>query len=93
MIGKLSNDAGPIAEGVEITIAPDHRRLDETDGWRGEAWLSTQSHVLPGDHLLLELNDGSSSPVVIERVTVDTRAGQMLVRFTGSGPLDGKSPR
>lgn len=88
MIGRLRNPHGTVAEQVEITIARDHRRLDQGDGWRGEAWLSTESHVLPGDELTLEMVDGRATPILVERVTVDTRAGRMLVRFTGSGPLD-----
>lgn len=89
VIGRLLNRDGVVADQVRVTIARDYRRLDHLDGWRGEAWLSTASHVIPGDELILELNGGDGAPIVIERVTVDTKAGQMLIRFTGSGPLEG----
>jgi hypothetical protein len=91
MIGRLLNHQGVVADKVEVTIARDSRREGELDGWWGETWLSTASHVLPGDELTLELRDGVAIPIVVERVTVDSKAGRMLVRFTGSGSLDGGS--
>lgn len=91
MIGRLLNRAGVVADQVRVTLTRDYRRLDLLDGWRGEAWLSTAAHVLPGDELTLQLGEGDGAPIVVERVTVDSKAGQMLVRFTGSGPLEGIS--
>jgi hypothetical protein len=88
MIGKLLNHQGIVADQVKVTIARDYRRVDQPDGWRGEAWLSTDTHILPGDRLSLELKDGAAVPILVERVTVDSKAGQMLIRFTGSGSLD-----
>ena len=88
MIGRILRQHAVVAEQVEITISRDYRKEGELYGWWGEAWLSTASHVLPGDELTLELRGGIATPIVIERVTVDTRAGRMLVRFTGSGPLE-----
>lgn len=88
MVGRILRQHAVVAEQVEITIARDYRREGEVDGWWGEAWLSTASHVLPGDELTLELRGSVATTIVIERVTVDTKAGRMLVRFTGSGPLN-----
>ena len=89
MIGTFSSHRGVVAGKVEVTIAPDHRRLDQSEGWRGEAWLPIDSQVLPGDTLTLEMGDGHSGSVLIERVTVDSKAGQMLIRFTSIGPMEG----
>jgi hypothetical protein len=86
MTGRFLNHKGVVAESVEVTIARDFRRLDGVEGWRGEAWISTESHVLPGDQLTLEM-EGRSTPVRVERVTVDSKAGSMLVRFVGEGPI------
>lgn len=88
MIGKFLRQQGVVADQVEVTIARDYRRVDQTEGWWGEAWFSMTSQVLPGESLTLELSDGRPTPIVIERVTVDSKVGRMLVRFTGSGPLD-----
>jgi hypothetical protein len=76
-----------VADQVEISLARDYRRVGELESWWGEAWLSTASHLLPGDELTLVLSGGVVTPIVIERVTVDSKASRMLVRFTGSGPL------
>lgn len=88
MIGTFRNHLGTVADRIDITIARDYRRLGQGDGWWGEAWFPTASPVFPGEELTLELESGVSSPIVVERVTVDSRAGRMLVRFTGAGPLD-----
>jgi hypothetical protein len=76
-----------VADRVEVTIARESRKVGAQDSWWGEAWLSTDSHVLPGDELTLQLGGADPAPIVIERVTVDSKAGRMLVRFTGKGPL------
>jgi hypothetical protein len=87
MIGRFLKHEAVIADGLEITISPDSRKVDQRDGWWGETWLSLATHVLPGDELVLQLDESGGYPVVIERVTVDSKAGRMLVRFTGSGSL------
>ena len=48
-IGRLSRSDGFIADQVELEIRPDHRRNDGEEGWYGEAWLSTDAFVIPGD--------------------------------------------
>ena len=73
---------------MDISIARDHRKEGDQASWWGETWLSTTTHVLPGDELTLELKDAGPTAIVIERVTVDTKAGRMLVRFSGKGPLE-----
>lgn len=87
MTGRLLKHRAVIADQLEVTISRDSRKVDQREGWWGELWLSTATHVLPGDELMLELKGGTATPIVIERVTVDTKAGKMLVRFTGSGAL------
>jgi hypothetical protein len=87
MIGRLLNPKGIVAETVELTLTPDNRRVGLASGWRGEVWLPIDSHVVPGDTLTLELVGGTASSILVDRVTVDTEARQMLVRFTGSGSL------
>ena len=87
MTGRLLKHRAVIADQLEVTISRDSRKVDQREGWWGELWLSTATHVLPGDELMLELKGGAATPIVIERVTVDTKAGKMLVRFTGSGAL------
>lgn len=87
MTGRLLKHRAVIADQLEVTISRDSRRLDQSDGWWGELWLSTAIHVLPGDELTLDSPETGPTPIVIERVTVDSKAGRMLVRFTGSGPL------
>ena len=84
---RFRGEQGVIAEGVDVTISRDHRRLDQSDNWWGEAQVPLESHVLPGHQLTMELGDGSLAPIRVERVTVDSKAGRMLIRFTGSGPL------
>jgi hypothetical protein len=90
MIGRLMNHQAVVADRVEVTIARDFRRVDQdqAEGWWGEVWLSIETHVLPGDELTLQLSESVPSPIVVERVTVDSKAGRMLVRFRGSGPLE-----
>jgi hypothetical protein len=88
MIARILRQQAVVADQVEISLARDYRRVGELESWWGEAWLSTASHVLPGDELTLEVSGGVATPIVIERVTVDSTASRMLVRFTGSGPLD-----
>ena len=85
MTGRLLKHRAVIADQVEVTISRDSRKLDQSNGWWGELWLSTDIHVFPGDGLTLEFPDAGPSAIVIERVTVDSKAGRMLVRFTGSG--------
>jgi hypothetical protein len=86
MTGRLLKHRAVIADQVDVTISRDSRKLDQSDGWWGELWLSTDIHVFPGDALTLEFPDaGPTTTIVIERVTVDSKAGRMLVRFTGSG--------
>ena len=80
-LGKLSRDGAVIAEGLEIKIGADHRRSDGRDGWRGEAWLPTDASVIPGDRLRVEITGGEAEDVIIDRVTVDSAASRMLVRF------------
>ena len=87
MTGRLLKHRAVIADQLEITISPDSRKMEQREGWWGEVWLSTATHVLPGDELVLELRESGPHPIVIERVTVDSKAGRMLVRFTGSGRL------
>ena len=87
MIGRLLTHRAVIADQLEITISRDARRPGQSEGWWGEVWLSTATHVLPGDELVLELKDSRQHPIVVERVTVDSKAGRMLVRFTGAGRL------
>jgi len=79
--GRLSRSNGIIADRVELEIRPDHRRSDGREGWYGEAWLSTDVIVIPGEHLQLHIDGGDAEEVVVDRVTVDSRAGRMLVRF------------
>jgi hypothetical protein len=88
MIGRLLNHQAVVAEQVEVTISRDYRRVDQAEGWWGETWISTAAHVLPGDELTLQLNNAVTAPIVVERVTVDSKAGRMLVRFRGTGHLD-----
>ncbi len=85
MIGKIFHLTDTIAAGVAVSLAPDQRREDGLDGWWGEVRLTSDTAVLPGDRLTLELEDGRTFPIAVERVTVDTRASQLLVRFTGTG--------
>jgi hypothetical protein len=85
MTGRLLKHRAVIANQVDVTISRDSRKLDQSNGWWGELWLSTDIHVFPGDALTLEFPDTGPSAIVIERVTVDSKAGRMLVRFTGSG--------
>ena len=87
MTGRLLKHQAVIADQLEVTISRDSRRVDQSDGWWGELWLSMATHVLPGDELTLDSTETGPTPIVIERVTVDSKAGRMLVRFTGSGPL------
>ena len=84
MIGRLLKHRAVIADQLEITLSRDSRKVDQREVWWGEFWLSTATHVLPGDELVLELKDTGTRPIVIERVTVDSKAGRMLVRFTTS---------
>jgi hypothetical protein len=87
MTGRLLKHRAVIADQLEITISRESRRIDQVNGWWGELWLSTAIHVLPGDELTLDSPETGLTPIVIERVTVDSKAGKMLVRFAGSGPL------
>ena len=87
MTGRLLKHRAVIADQLEITISRDSRKVDQPNGWWGEVTLSTAIHVLPGDELTLELRESAPVPITIERVTVDSKAGKMLVRFAGSGPL------
>ena len=87
MTGRLLKHRAVIADQLEITISRDSRKVDQPNGWWGEVTLSTAIHVLPGDELTLELRESELVPITIERVTVDSKAGKMLVRFAGSGPL------
>ena len=87
MTGRLLKHRAVIADQLEITVSPDSRKVNQGEGWWGEVWLSTATHVLPGDELVLELRDSGTHSIVIERVTVDSKAGRMLVRFSGSGDL------
>ena len=87
MTGRLLKHGAVIADQLEVTISRESRKLDQSNGWWGELWLSTAIHIFPGDELTLELPDNGPTPIVIERVTVDSKAGKMLVRFTGSGPF------
>ena len=80
-IGRFSRNGSVIAESIELEISADYRRSDGRDGWRGEAWLPIDAIVLPGDQLRLHLHSGETEDVVIDRVTVDSTAGRMLVRF------------
>ena len=87
MTGRLLKHRAVIADQLEVTISPESRKLDQSNGWWGELWLSTDIHIFPGDELTLESSETGPTSIVIERVTVDSKAGKMLVRFTGSGPL------
>jgi hypothetical protein len=80
-IGRFSRDGSVIADAIELEIAADYRRSDGREGWRGEAWLPTDAIIFPGDRLRLEFQTGEMEDVVIDRVTVDSKAGRMLVRF------------
>lgn len=91
MVGRIMRHRAVVADQVDISIARDHRKDGDQANWWGEVWLSTATHVFPGDELTLELEDTGPTAIVIERVTVDTKAGKLLVRFTGKGPL--ASPR
>lgn len=83
-IGRFYRGGSILAAGVELKIKADHRRRDGREGWHGEAWLPTEAFLIPGDRLRLEI-DGEGTEdveVVIDRVTVDSSAGRMLVRFS-----------
>jgi hypothetical protein len=82
--GRFYRSGSVIADGVEIKIHADYRRADGREGWRGEAWLPTEAFLIPGDRLRLEVDGGDKEDVevVIDRVTVDSSAGRMLVRFS-----------
>ena len=82
--GRFYRSGSVIAAGVELKIQTDHRRSDGREGWRGEAWLPTEACLIPGDRLRLEIDSEETEEieVVIDRVTVDSAAGRMLVRFS-----------
>lgn len=80
-IGRFSRNGSVIADAIELEIGADYRRSDGRDGWRGEAWLPIDAVVVPGDLLRLDFATGEAEDVVIDRVTVDSKAGRMLVRF------------
>ena len=87
MTGRLLKHRAVIADQLEVTISRESRKVDQPSGWWGELTLPMAIHVLPGDELALELPGNGPVPITIERVTVDTKAGKMLVRFAGSAPL------
>ena len=88
MIVRLTSAKGTVAQEVEVSITRDFRNLEHPEGWRGEAWLPMDAVIMPGERLRLELPDGQSAEILIERVTVDTKDQRMLARFTGWGELD-----
>lgn len=88
MIGRFSRNGEVLVEGSEVTIALDDRRKEGPAAWYGEAWVPTQITVIPGDRLTLTLA-GEHREILVNRVTVDSRASRMLVRFVGNGPLPG----
>lgn len=80
-IGRFSRNGSVIGGDIELEIRVDHRRADGRVGWHGEAWLPTDEIIIPGDRIHLEIQGEKAEDVVIDRVTVDSAAGRMLVRF------------
>lgn len=85
MTGRFYRDGGPLLAEADIRITTDYRRPDGREGWRGEAYFPIDVVVLPGERLRLEPSQGSGTDIVVDRVTVDSRAERILVRFT---PVD-----
>lgn len=80
-IGQFFRNGSVVAKDIELDLRTDHRRSDGRVSWHGEAWLPTDEIIIPGDQLRLEISEGETEDVVIDRVTVDSTAGRMLVRF------------
>lgn len=88
MIGRLLRNGEVLADSVECDISRDYRRDDGRVGWRGETWIPIEVHLLPGDKVTWQPQDGAPIAVLVERITVGGRAGRMLVRFSSIDPQE-----
>ncbi|MEO8200622.1 MAG: hypothetical protein ABI679_08895 [Gemmatimonadota bacterium] len=93
MIGRIYRKGELLADQVDCDVKRDYRREDEHEGWRGEAWLPLDVHLLPGDRVTWDPAEGPSVEIMIERIAVDGSSGRIFVRWIGVEPLTDSTPR
>lgn len=84
--GKILHDDQIIIENIEGILSVDEQ-LGRMKSWQGTFDLPTGKNIEVGALYCLELDDGRSGKIRIERVQ-SNNTGTNAVEFQGSGPIE-----